>query len=169
MYYFKNIDRQQGEGQMGMDPMEIDQMGMMDGMGMGMLRSDMFLINDITEAVIREAHAYNFYQRLAELAPNDEYQRTILRIQRDEARHYHWFTMMLNMMGAQQPQIPPGDLPTGFIEGVRTAIRHELDDTAFYQNIAYRATTPHVQMHFLHASHDEQRHASWFQYMLMNL
>lgn len=169
MYYFNNLDRQQGEGQMGMEPMEMGQMGMMGGMGMGMLSSDMFLINDISEAVIREAHAYNFYQRLAGLAPNDEYQQTIIRIQRDEARHYHWFTMMLRMMGAQQPQIPPGDLPASFKEGVRTAIRHELDDAAFYQNIAYRATTHHVQMHFMHASHDEQRHASWFQYILMNL
>lgn len=164
MYYFHNFNRQQGEGQMGMD-----QMGMMGGMGMDMLSSDMFLIDDISEAVIREVHAYNFYQRLAELAPNDEYRQTILRIGRDEARHYHWFTMMLRMMGAQQPQIPPGDLPKSFEEGVRTAIRHELDDAAFYQNIAYRATTHPVQMHFMHASHDEQRHASWFQYILMNL
>lgn len=167
MYYLNNLDRQQDEAQMRMEPMEMEQMGMMDGMGM--LSSDMFLINDISEAVIREVHAYNFYQRLAELAPYDEYRQTILRIQSDEARHYHWFTMMLRMMGAQQPQIPAGELPTVFAEGVRAAIRNELEAATFYQDIAYRATTRPVQMHFLHATHDEQRHASWFQYMLMNL
>jgi len=62
MYYLNNLDRQQDEAQMRMEPMEMEQMGMMDGMGM--LSSDMFLINDISEAVIREVHAYNFYQRL---------------------------------------------------------------------------------------------------------
>lgn len=151
--YYNNFDLQQGDSQI----------------GMGMLGSDMFLINDISKAVIGEVHAYNFYQRLSELATNNEYQQTILSIQRDEARHYHWFTMMLRMMGAQQPKIPAGELPTGFAEGVKVAIRDELDAAAFYQDIAYRATTRPVQMHFLHASHDEQRHASWFQYMLMNL
>lgn len=43
------------------------------GMGQGMLSSDIFLLNDISQAVIREVHAFNFYQRLAELAPNEEY------------------------------------------------------------------------------------------------
>lgn len=169
MYYFNDFDRQQDEEQRGMEQMRMGQIGMRDGMGMGMLSSDLFLINDISEAVIREVQAYNFYQRLAELAPNNEYRQTILGIQNDEARHYHWFTMMLRMMGAQQPQIPTGDMPTSFLEGVKTAILHELDAAAFYQNIAYRATTRHVQMHFMHASHDEQRHASLFQYILMNL
>jgi len=95
MYYFNDFDRQQDEEQWGMEQMRMGQIGMRDGMGMGMLSSDLFLINDISEAVIREVQAYNFYQRLAELAPNNEYRQTILGIQNDEARHYHWFTMML--------------------------------------------------------------------------
>jgi Rubrerythrin. len=163
MYNYIDYQNDYSERQMGMG------MNMGMGMGEGISSIDMSLINDISQAVIREVHAYNFYGRLANLTPNEQFKQTILRIQQDEAKHYHWFTMILRMMGAQQPQIPPGELPTVFIEGVKTAIRHELDDAAFYQDISYRATSHPIQMHFMHASHDEQRHAAWFQYMLMNL
>lgn len=169
----------QGEGPLGMEPMGMGQMDMMGGMGMGQMgmggmgmqlsSSDYALINDISEAVIREVHAYNFYQRLIQMVPSEENRQIILGIQRDEAKHYHWFTMILRMMGAQVPQIPVGEMPTGLREGIRTAIRTELDAAAFYQSIAYRASAHPIQMHFMHASHDEQRHASLFQYMLTNL
>lgn len=138
------------------------------GMGMGMnLTSDVHLIEDVSRAIIAEVHAYNFYQRLAQLTPNEQFRQIILSIQRDEMKHYHWFTMILRMMGGQQPQIPPGELPRDFKEGVQKAIQDELDASSFYQGISSRATTHHVQMHFMHASHDEQRHATWLQNILM--
>jgi len=131
---------------------------------------DMNLINDVSNAIILEVLAYNFYQRLAELAPNEQDRQTILRIQRDEQKHYHWFSMILRRMGGQQPTIPAVVLPLNFEEGVRTAIKDELEAAAFYQDIAYRAEDIHpIQMHFMHASHDEQRHATWFQNMMMNI
>jgi rubrerythrin len=77
--------------------------------------------------------------------------------------------MMLQRLGGQLPQIPVGELPSNFDEGIRIAIIDELEAASFYQDIAYRATSHMVQMHFMHASHDEQRHASLFQFMLMNL
>lgn len=157
MYHYANYERQPGHA------------GEQMGMGGGMSSSDIFLINDVSKAIIGEVHAYNFYQKLAELAPNEQDRQVILRIQRDEAKHYHWFTMILRRLGGQQPQIPAGELPMTFREGVSTAIHDELEAAAFYQDIASRATDRHIQMHFMHASHDEQRHASWFQYMLFNL
>ncbi|WIV11145.1 ferritin-like domain-containing protein [Proteiniborus sp. MB09-C3] len=164
------------QGHMGMEQghmgMEQGHMGMEQGqmgMGHGTSMSDTLLINDISKAIIGEVHAYNFYQKLAELATNERDRQVILRIQQDEAKHYHWFTMILRRMGAQQPQIPAGELPRSFEEGVRTAIQDELEAASFYQDIAQRATDHHIQMHFMHASHDEQRHATWFMYMLMNL
>jgi rubrerythrin len=135
----------------------------------GPLSATQELTDDILEAIILEVHAYNFYQRLAELAQNEQQRRVILRIQHDEARHYHWFTMIINRMGGQQPQVTAGELPRDFVQGIRTAIEDELDAAAFYQDIAYRATDHHTQMHFMHASHDEQRHATWLQFMLMDL
>lgn len=153
------------QDQLGYDEEQID----MSQMRQMPVTNDPNLLYDVARAIILEVHAYNFYQRLAELSPNEQDRRVILRIQGDEAKHYHWFTMILGRMGGQQPQIPIGDLPQEFEEGVRTAINNELEASSFYQDIAYRATDHMTQMHFMHASHDEQRHASWFEYMLMNL
>lgn len=137
-------------------------------MGMGMnLTSDSHLIEDVSRAINLEVHAYNFYQRLIKLTPNEQFRQIILRIQHDEMKHYHWFTMILRMMGGQQPQITFGEIPRDFKEGVQKAIQNELEASAYYQDIASRATTHHVQMHFMHASHDEQRHATWLQNILM--
>ncbi|REE91497.1 rubrerythrin [Paenibacillus taihuensis] len=144
-------------------------MGGQMGMQGGMAFTNMFLIPDISRAIIGEVHAYQFYQRLAELAPNEQDRQTILRIQRDEAKHYRWFSTILSNLGGQQPQIPAGELPISFRDGVRTAINHELETAAFYQDVAYRATDRPIEMHFTHAMHDEQRHASLFQLMLSSL
>jgi rubrerythrin len=130
---------------------------------------DTRLVNDIKEAVIREVHAYDYYTRLAAMAGNEQESQTILRIRHDEMKHYRWFTAILFRFGAEQPEIPPGELPRSFEEGIRTAIKNELDAAAFYQNIAYRARDRSIEMHFLHAAQDEQRHAAWFQYMLSEL
>ncbi|MCE3201056.1 ferritin-like domain-containing protein [Paenibacillus sonchi] len=150
---------------------QMGEMGMGGEMGMhgGMAFTNTFLIPDISKAIIGEAHAYWFYERLAELAPNEQNRQTILRIQRDEAKHYRWFTMILSHLGGQQPQIPTGKMPMTFQEGVRTAIHDELETAAFYQDIAYRATDRPIEMHFMHAMHDEQRHASLFQLMYSGL
>lgn len=128
--------------------------------------TDNHLVKDIRKAIIGEVHAYNFYQRLAELAPNEQYRQIILSIQQDEATHYHWFTMILCMIGGQLPQIPRGDLPREFVEGVRAAICDELEAADLYQDIAYRATAYPIRLYFTHASLDEQQHALWFQAML---
>ena len=135
-------------------------------MGMN-LTSDAHLREDVSRAINLEVHAYNFYQRLIQLTPNEQFRQIILRIQHDEMKHYHWFTMILRLMGGQQPQITAGEIPRDFKEGVQKAIQNELEASAYYQDIASRATTHYVQMHFMHASHDEQRHATWLQNILM--
>jgi|GEM_PF-2583058 len=128
------------------------------GMGPGgMWQGDFDLINEISEAIILEAHAYNFYERLADLAATPQQQQIILIIQQDEARHYHWFTMLLRRIGGQQPRIPAGELPRIFREGIREAIQNELEAATFYEEIASQATASPIQMRFMHASNDEQR------------
>lgn len=135
-------------------------------MGMN-LTNDAHLIVDVSRAIILEVHAYHFYQRLIQLTANEQFRQIILKIQHDEMKHYHWFTMILRMMGGQQPQITIGELPRDFEEGIQTAIQNELEASAFYQEIASRATTHYVQTHFMHASQDEQRHAIWLQNIWM--
>lgn len=124
------------------------------------------LAKDIKEAVIKEAHAYDYYTKLASMARDEQDRKTLLTIRHDEMKHYRWFTAILQRLGAEQPSISQGTLPRNFEEGVRHAVRDELDAAAFYQNIAYRARDRSIEMHFLHAAQDEQRHAAWLQYML---
>lgn len=127
---------------------------------------DARLIPDIRQAIIGEAQAYDYYERLAALAPNAFARRIILSIRQDEARHRRWFTMILLRLGGRVPFIPPAPLPRRYREGLRDAIRDELEAAAFYQNIAFRAVSRPIDNRFLHAARDEHRHASWLQYLL---
>lgn len=131
--------------------------------------TDTQLINDVTKAIIGEAHAYEYYEKLADLAPNEEYKKIIYKIRDDEAKHFNWFSEILQRLGGQQPEIPQGELPKNFKEGLKYAIRDELEAVAFYRDIAYTYRDPFIRMPFWHASHDEQRHASWLQYMLITM
>lgn len=137
-------------------------------MGMDLI-SDNFLANDIARAIIGVVHAYNFYEKLAELAPNEQSRQVILSIQQDKARHYYMFTMILSILGGEQRQIPMGELPMEFEDGVRTAISNELQPASFYQYIATRAMDNSIQMNFMNASNDEQRHVSLLQDILMSI
>jgi rubrerythrin len=141
-------------------------MGQM-GMEQGLFANDIQLVGDISQAIILEVHAYNYYEKLMELTDNENYRFIISRIQRDEVKHYHWFTMILNMLGVNNPQIPIGELPTNFNDGVRIAIQNEISAEEFYQDIAYRANSHPIQMHFMHAANDEQRHASLLSTILL--
>jgi rubrerythrin len=127
---------------------------------------DTQLINDINEAIIREAHAYNYYARLAELAADMRNRQTLLRIQQDEAKHYGWFTTLMQRAGLPLPMIPPGALPRTFDEGVRAALRDETQAVPFYQSIAARAQNRNTQVQFRNAARDEQEHATLLLSML---
>ncbi|MCL6606350.1 MAG: ferritin-like domain-containing protein [Paenibacillus sp.] len=145
------------------------QLGHEKDMGTGTLSSNTCLINDVSKAIIGEVHAFNFYKRLAELAPIEQSRKKILSIRLDEVKHYHWFSMILRGLGGQQPQILTSPIPITYREGVRKAIWDESESAAFYKDISYRATDLPTNKFFMDAAHDEQRHASWFQYMLIDL
>jgi rubrerythrin len=168
MYMNNGMDM---DDEMGMDM--DDRMGMDRGMYMGMRRGiygrDVQLTDDIAKAIEGEVHAYNDYERLARMTENERDRQTILGIQRDEAKHYRWFTMILRSLGGEMPRIPRGTMPKDFEEGIREAINDELEAVAFYQDIADRAYDRNIQMHFMHASHDEQRHATLLMNMLLNM
>lgn len=181
MYFYNAIEQdlysdnlgQEDEDQMNMG-MDMDLgMGMDMDMGMdmpgGISGRDILLEDDIVKAITGEAQAYYYYENLAELASSDEEREIIKGIQEDEAKHYHWFMTILRRMGGELPQIPMGEMPDDFEEGVKKAIMDELEANEFYLDIAYRATDPYIEMHFMHAAHDEQRHATLLQYILLNM
>ncbi|MPN07200.1 hypothetical protein SDC9_154466 [bioreactor metagenome] len=131
--------------------------------------SDIELVDEISKAAIGEAQAYNFYQRLAELAKSEQQRQVIFQVQQDESKHYRWFITFLRRLGVQELNIPAVELPVEFEAGLKMAINNELNAADLYENISYKATSKLVSLHFLHASHDEKRHAAAFQTMLMNL
>jgi rubrerythrin len=133
------------------------------------LNSDTLLIDYISRAIVAEAHAYYFYERLAGLAMNEQNRQIILRIQLDEAKHYRWFRQILRRLGGEHPQIPYIELPTEFEEGIRTAIFYELEAATFYQYIASRANSNYIVRHFANAANDEKRHALGLQNMLISI
>ncbi|HWT73719.1 MAG TPA: ferritin-like domain-containing protein [Mobilitalea sp.] len=173
MYYNYMSDQDQYYGNQMQDAGDDMDMGMGMDMGMNVRQSisgrDINLESEIAKAITGEVQAYYFYEKLMELAPNEEIKNVIKGIQEDEAKHYHWFTAILRRMGAEIPQVPAGEMPTDFEEGVKRAIRDELEANEFYLDIAYRATDPFIEKHFRHASQDEQRHATLFLNILMNM
>jgi rubrerythrin len=127
------------------------------------------LIKDIMKAINGEYHAIHYYTRLAELAPNLEDRQTILDIRQDEMEHYNWFTTLYTQLTGKKPQVTQGPLPSTFEEGIKFAIRDELETVHFYQETAFKTNDRRIRMLFMRASFEEQRHASWFQYMWMKL
>lgn len=127
---------------------------------------DFKLYDDISEAVIREVHSYNFYTKLAALAPGMRLRQTIINIREDEARHYGSFTAALQKLGARMPMIPAGGAPSSVQEGLREAIKAETEAAAFYKSIASRTQSRSIQTQFHNAARDEQQHALRLRYMI---
>lgn len=132
-------------------------------------QSDLALADDIAKALAGEVYSYNFYQRLAEIAPNARFGEIISNIIQDDINHYNWFLTMTKNMGTAFPKLSKIELPEFFDGHIGTCIEEELNTSKFYQNIAERAINPEIQKCFMCASYNDQRHASWLQYMLSQL
>lgn len=142
------------------DRMDMEDHMDMDHMGMRRRASDMMLADDIAKAIVGEVQAYYFYEALANMADTDEENEIIKGIQEDEAKHFQWFSTILNGMGRELPAVPAGQMPTDFEEGVKAAIKDELAANEFYLDLSYRAMDPDIKMIFQYAAQDEQRHAT---------
>jgi rubrerythrin len=123
-------------------------------------------MNMVSQAVAGEAEDFAYYRELAKLTDNAEFIQIIMRIQNDEAKHYGWYTSILARQCCPMPMIPVEVPPADFEEGVKRSILGELDASARYQSIASMSCDCTVTNYFTLASRDEQRHASWLQYIL---
>ena len=68
-------------------------------------RLDEQLLRDINKAVSDEFSAIHYYTRLAELAPNNQFQQAILGIRQDEIKHFDWFSKAYYDLSGSYPQI----------------------------------------------------------------
>jgi rubrerythrin len=126
------------------------------------------LIDIVQKAMIFECRAYNYYLKLAESASTEADRQIIIKIRNDEAKHYNRFLRILKDINGREPEIPEGELPMTYEEGVKKAMSDELEASSLYQETAYNIKDLNIQLNLMHASHDEQRHALWLQYILFN-
>ncbi|QGG49014.1 ferritin family protein [Heliorestis convoluta] len=128
------------------------------------------LADKIAKAVVGEYQAIHFYTRLVELAPTMEARQIIRDILIEERRdHYRSFVEIYRNLTGRQAKVVTGALPATYAEGLKMAIREELQSVADYQAISEMATDPYIVKVFASAAMDEQRHASWLLYLWMSL
>ena len=126
------------------------------------------LITNLANAINGEYNAIRFYEKLAELAPNEEVRNRILEIRRDEMRHYQGFVYTYMYLTGQQPSPKISEtLPTNFKSGILSAFKDEQEAVEFYHRVARETANPSISNQFRLNASDEQNHAVWF--LLINI
>lgn len=127
-------------------------------------------LNDLLKSINGEFSAVYYYEKLANLAPNQQVQKQILEIRNDEIRHYQEFCNLYTSLTGQQPypQIIE-DMPTNFSSGVLNSFIDEQKTTDFYHQIGRHTDNPFICELFRTNAADEQNHAVWFLFFLTNL
>lgn len=125
------------------------------------------LVRDIAEAIRGQYEAVVCYQRLVEQAPTQAEKERIREIRRDEQKHLRAFTDIYRRLTGQRPRVSRPTCPPTYRRGLEAAIQDELKTVDFYLEIADRAQDPAIKKAFFDAALDEQNHAGWFTYFLL--
>lgn len=131
--------------------------------------TDIALINDIVKAINGEYSAITCYEVLSKQAPTEEIRNRILEIRNDEIRHYQVFTHMYTMLTGRQPTPKMTEqCANTYMGGVHAAFKDEQETVDFYHEVSAKAEDPFIKEQFWRAAADEQNHAVWFLYLLVN-
>ncbi|MFD0872406.1 Uncharacterized conserved protein [Chlamydia abortus] len=123
------------------------------------------LIRELAKAINGEYNAIRTYEWLAREAPDEEFRKIISDIKQDEEHHFRLFSSYYSQLtGGRKPEIKAGPLPESFVKGVEESIKDELEDSKSYQRLSEIVPLP-LRRGLINASHDEQRHATWFSYI----
>ncbi|WP_071394614.1 ferritin-like domain-containing protein [Bacillus tuaregi] len=128
------------------------------------------LIKDIEQAINDEYNAIHYYEKISKLARFEKERKQILKILSDEKKHYRQFIQIYSSLTGRQPRPKlNGNGPNSYRKGIELAIRNEQSIVSFYLEIADKSSYPYVKDVFRRAAADEQNHAVWFLYFLVNL
>jgi len=128
------------------------------------------LINDIEKAINGEYNAIQRYEKIAQLAHTDKEKKQILEIREDEQKHFKQFVRIYMQLTGKKPQPKATkDCPNSYRKGIELALREEQQTVDFYLDIADKSNSPFIKEIFRRAAADEQNHAVWFLYFLVNL
>ncbi|WP_417900920.1 ferritin-like domain-containing protein [Bacillus haimaensis] len=131
-------------------------------------QQDESLINNIAKAINGEYSAVQCYEQLAKEAPSGQVRDQISEIRNDEIRHLNAFSQIYQSLTGKQstPQISE-ECPDDFKEGILAAFKDEQETVDFYLDIADSTQNPYIRRVFKRAAADEQNHAVWFLYYMM--
>lgn len=148
---------------------EMPQMPGMPGMPERELPPD--LEERIVSAIADERMAAEFYRRLAEMAPTEEFRRRIAHIREDELDHLRNFTNLYRTLYNRRP--PRRDEPVPefrtFEQGIREAFRREQMAQAEYRDLHLATMNMMVRHVTFDALIDELQHADSFLYILIRM
>ncbi|WP_338447777.1 ferritin-like domain-containing protein [Niallia oryzisoli] len=128
------------------------------------------LLKDLEKAIDGEFSAIQRYANIAQLARTDKERKQILEIRKDEQKHYKQFVHLYTQLTGKQPQPKiTEECPNSYRKGIEFALRDEQNTVDFYLDIADESNHPYIKEVFRRAAADEQNHAVWFLYFLVNL
>ena len=120
-----------------------------------------YLIQELNQSIVLEATSIDFYNRLAEVAPNEVYKQNILKIVEDEKEHLRLFINLFLQITGNQPVYEISKVVvSSFEEGLITAYERALKDFNTYRNIYLLIDHPMMRDIFLRAFTDEMEHAT---------
>lgn len=127
-----------------------------------------YLIHELTKAINGEYHAIGFYEHLANIAPDEATRKRILEIREDEIQHYQHFSYVYTSLTGKQlyPQITE-PFPQHFRSGIIDAFIDEQETVDYYHKVARSTGDPYFMTLFERAAMDEQNHAVWFLYFIV--
>jgi len=123
----------------------------------------------VLDAIIGEATAIDFYNRLINAAPNKKHKDTIHHALEDEKIHLQLFTQLYIALTGQQPtyQIKREEF-SNYSEGLRMAYEDELEAYETYRNAYLLTQDQHIRDVFFRAMTDENEHAIRFGVLSMS-
>lgn len=136
------------------------------GAYMNMFKDYNQFIIDLEMAINDEAEAAAFYTRLMEIAPCEEAREFIRHARDDEREHFRMFSDLFTALTGRQPLVrqPVVNTPE-FCEGVKEALKGELEAAHLYRDMYLSTSSSHIRDILFEAMTDEMEHATRFNFV----
>ena len=122
----------------------------------------------ILEALSDETSDRNFYQCLAQMAPDCEQREIITSIRDDEIKHFKMFRMIYQEITCKQPM--PGqeqefEKPENYCAGIQKALFGELGAVELYRKIMFGLCSQRHRDMLFEIITDEIKHSAKFNFL----
>jgi len=123
-------------------------------------------IADLEKAINDELAAVEFYTRLMEMAPSSEAREFIEHARDDEKKHYRVLSRLYISLTGRQPTVrQPVVTVISFCEGVKEALKDELEAAEMYRDMYLSTRNPQIRDILFETMTDEMEHATRFTFV----